>query len=134
MTKLSFADAVKKFGATTLVKIDRTRRASIIELFNLVINASPVDTGRLRGNWQTSINAPILTVTERLSKDGAMAKAEAMANLGSLMDVVYMMNNLPYVERIEYEDYSKQAPGGMVRKNVVRWSEIVEAKAKEYMK
>jgi hypothetical protein len=43
-----------------------------------------------------------------------------------------MTNNLPYVEPIEYEDHSAQAIGGMVRKNVPRWGEIVAAKAKGY--
>lgn len=131
--KLGFAAAVEKFGKETLVKVDRVRRASIVELFNLVILSTPVDTGRLRGNWQTSINAPILSDTERADKSGAIAQAEALANLGALVDVVFMTNNLPYAARIEYEDYSAQAPGGMVRKAVLRWEEIVEKKAKAYL-
>ena len=42
-----------------------------------------------------------LTVTTRDDPSGAAALAEAMANLGSLADVVWFTNNLPYAERIE---------------------------------
>lgn len=127
---MRFQDALKKWGAKALVRADKVRRASILELFSLVIDATPVDTGRLRGNWQTSINSPARSTTLRDDKAGTAAKAEALANLGSLVDVVFMTNNLPYAERIEYEDYSAQAPGGMVRKNTIRWPNIVAAKAK----
>lgn len=133
MTRRSFTLAIERWGADTLIKIDKVRRASILELFNLVIDGTPVDTGMLRGNWQTSVNAPTTGAIDREDKPGAAAKAEALANLGSLVDVVYMVNSLPYVERIEYEGYSAQAPEGMVRKNALRWQAIVEAKAKEYL-
>lgn len=128
----SFQAAVKAWGAKALVRVDEIRRASILELFSLVIEGTPVDTGLLRGNWQTSLNAPILTKTQRLDKAGAAAKAEALANLGGLVDIVFMVNSLPYAEKIEYEGYSAQAPVGMVRKNKIRWPEIVAAKAKGY--
>lgn len=47
---------------------------------------------------------------------------------------MFFTNNLPYAERIEYDGWSRfKAPQGMVRKNVVRWDDIVAAKAREYM-
>lgn len=133
MTRRSFTLAIERWGADTLIKIDKVRRASILELFQLVILATPVDTGMLRGNWQTSVNAPVVGGIDREDKGGSAAIAEALANLGSLVDVVYMVNSLPYVEKIEYEGHSAQAPEGMVRKNALRWQAIVEAKAKEYL-
>jgi hypothetical protein len=124
-----FEASLKKFGITSLDKVDRVRRASCLELFRLVIYATPVDTGRLRGNWQTTINSPAPGEASRQSADGAIA--EAVANLGSLVDVVWFTNNLPYAEAIEY-GHSKQAPEGMVRRHVAMWKRIVEAKAKAY--
>jgi hypothetical protein len=128
--KMSFSAAVAAFGKESLVKVDKVRRASALEVFSLVIDGSPVDTGLLRGNWQTAINSPRLSRIERLDPTGSTAKAEALANLGSMVDVVIMTNSLPYVERIEYEGYSAQAPDGMVRKAAAKWQRIVEAKAK----
>lgn len=127
----SFQAQLKGFGIKALEKVDQVRRASVLELFRLVIYATPVDTGRLRGNWQTTINSPATGERSTGSADSAMA--QAVANLGGLVDVVWFTNNLPYAERIEF-GYSKQAPEGMVRKHVAMWQRIVSAKAKAYGK
>ena len=127
-----FAAQVRGFGIKTMDRVDKVRRASVLELFKLVIYSTPVDTGRLRGNWQTTINTPKWGVIDRDDAGGAAALAEAMANLGSLVDVVWFTNNLPYAERIEYDGWSKQAPEGMVRRHLASWQRIVAAKAKAY--
>lgn len=124
-----FESQLRGFGIKALDKVDKVRRASVLELFKLVIMATPVDTGRLRGNWQTTINSPAGAATTRDDPSGAAALAEAMANLGSLADVVWFTNNLPYAERIEYEGWSRQAPEGMVRRHIAQWQRIVSAKA-----
>jgi hypothetical protein len=38
-------------------------------------------------------------------------------------DLYYLTNNLPYIERLEY-GWSKQAPGGMVRKNMQNFNRL----------
>lgn len=124
-----FESQLRGFGIHALDKVDKVRRASVLELFKLVIMATPVDTGRLRGNWQTTINSPAGAATTRDDPNGAAALAEAMANLGSLADVVWFTNNLPYAERIEYEGWSRQAPEGMVRRHIAQWQRIVSTKA-----
>jgi len=124
-----FESQLRGFGIHALDKVDQVRRASVLELFKLVIMATPVDTGRLRGNWQTTINSPAGAAITRDDPSGAAALAEAMANLGSLADVVWFTNNLPYAERIEYEGWSRQAPEGMVRRHLAQWQRIVSAKA-----
>ncbi len=128
----AFQAIVKKFGVDALDKVDKVRRASVLELFKLVILATPVDTGRLRGNWQTTINSPATGVRDKDDPTGGISVAEALANLGSLLDVVWMVNNLPYAERVEYDGWSKQAPEGMVRTHVAKWQRIVAAKAKAF--
>lgn len=125
-----FESQLRGFGIKVLDKVDKVRRASVLELFKLVIYATPVDSGRLRGNWQTTVNTPATAEIERTDGNGGLALAEAMANLGGLLDVVWFTNNLPYAERIEYDGWSRQAPEGMVRKHVAQWRRIVEAKAR----
>jgi len=119
------------FHAGAMEYVDKVRRASILELFRLVVMETPVDTGRLRGNWQTTINTPATSELDRLDPNGGIVLAEVLANMGGLLDVVYFSNNLPYAERIEYDGWSKhKAPGGMVRMHVAKWERIVEAKAR----
>lgn len=124
-----FESQLRGFGIKALDKVDKVRRASVLELFKLVIYATPVDTGRLRGNWQTTINTPAGSTREVMDPSGGASLAEVMANMGGLLDVVWFTNNLPYVERIEYDGWSRQAPEGMVRKHVAQWQRIVSAKA-----
>lgn len=126
-----FQDQLRGFGTKSLDKIDKVRRASVLELFKLVIYSTPVDSGRLRGNWQTTINSPARAERDRLDPGGSAALAEAVANLGSLVDVIWFVNNLPYAERIEYDGWSThKAPDGMVRKHLASWQRIVAAKAR----
>lgn len=129
----SFESQLRGFGLKTMGQVDKVRRASILELFTLVIYSTPVDTGRLRGNWQTTVNNPAVAVRDSVDPSGSAAMAEVMANLGSLIDAVWFVNNLPYAERIEYDGWSRyKAPEGMVRKNIIQWQKIVAAKAKAY--
>lgn len=131
---MSFEAQVRKFGKTTLDRIDKVRRASALELFRLIIEETPVDNGVLRNNWRTQVNSPNVSEKDSADPSGAQALAEAAANLGRLQDTVFFTNNLPYAERIEYDGWSRfKAPAGMVRKNVAKWDQIVAAKAREYM-
>lgn len=127
-----FSDQIAGFKAKSLAHLDRVRRASILELFSLVLDETPVDTGRLRGNWQVTLNTAAGGIVDRLDPGGNLTKSELLSNLGSLADVVFMTNNLPYVARIEFDAWSPQRPEGMIRKNAMRWREIVAAKAKGY--
>jgi hypothetical protein len=79
------------------------------------VQASPVDTGRFKGNWQVTYGVPAASVRDILDKSGAVSGAE-VAKVMSLPagGVVYLANNLPYAQRLEY-GWSKQAPAGMVR-------------------
>lgn len=129
---MTLAEDLKKYKIKTLQSLEAIRRASILELFSLVVDATPVDKGRLRGNWQTTVNSPNYAIIDRFDAGGGLTKAEILANLGALGDVVYMTNNLPYAARIEYEGYSAQAKPGMMRVNAARWQEIVKAKAEAY--
>lgn len=121
---MSFAGDLAKFKDNALKVTERTRRAIVIELFSSVILDTPVDTGRLRGNWQASIGTPARGTIEygELSITGAIDGVRR--NLGSGDVTNYLTNNLPYAERIEY-GYSNQAPEGMVRKNTIRMKAIV---------
>lgn len=128
---MSFSTEVAFFRGKSMATLDKVRRASILELFSMVIDRSPVDTGLFRGNWQTSVGNPVRSQTTRKDPSGDQAKAEVLANLGGLFDVVWMTNNLDYSEKLE-EGYSAQAPTGVLHASTVAWSRIVAAKARAY--
>ncbi len=127
-----FHSKLSAFELKAIARVDQVRRASIIELFSIIIDATPFDEGFLRGGWQTSLNTPSTQVLSRKDPTGAIAKGQILHNLGEVASVVWFTNTMPYAYRIEYDAWSAQARGGMVRPNLVKWPAIVAAKAKEF--
>lgn len=123
-----FAAAIRKFVGKTQARLDSTRRAVIIKLFNSVVEDTPVLTGRLRGNWICTIGNPGDGFSHNTDVTGEQIKAviQKMADQSTMKDIVFFRNNLPYAYRIEYEGWSKsKAPAGMVRRNVTRFQRLV---------
>ena len=128
---MSFASDVEAYTKRAGASLDETSRAIVLELFGSVIKDTPVDTGRARGNWQTTIGAPASGTVDRLGESEALADvAQQTASFGA-GKVIYLSNNLPYIYRLEYDGWSKQAPGGMLRKNVARIQSIVAKAARD---
>lgn len=102
-------------------------RTAAIDLFGGVIKDTPVDVGRARGAWTTQSGAEPAQSPDRIDPSGQMALAEMRANVpeGAGQEV-FMINNVPYILRLEY-GYSKKAPQGMVRRNLARVQRIVQA-------
>lgn len=101
-----------KLAETLGATLDETARAIKLKLFNGVIRDTRVDTGRLRGNWQTTTGSPAEIEIQRLDPSGTQAIAEAQATVkGDTID--YLANNLPYAKVYEEKD-------GMIARNVAR--------------
>lgn len=119
-----FSADIKAWGDKALKEFDELRRAVILELFSSVILDTPVDQGRLRGNWQiaSTILKGELSVTDPQGRE-TIIKVENHLKGEKLNseNVTYLTNNLPYAYRIEYDGWSHtKAPAGMVRKNFIR--------------
>lgn len=80
-----------------------------------VIPATPVDTGRARGNWQVSIGVAIRSEIERLDKTGAgtLNQGRSQISMRPPGQTIYISNNVPYIGRLN-EGYSAQAPAAFV--------------------
>lgn len=108
MATISIGDWARK----TNRNLDETVRGIKINLFNGVIMDTRVDTGRMRGNWQTSTGKFIPNSIGRLDKAGSQATQEVEQTVQA-STVDYLSNNLPYVAVWEERD-------GMVKKNMAR--------------
>lgn len=105
---------------------NKITRAATIDLFSGTIKDTPVDTGRARGNWVTSVDNPAQGEIDRDDKAGSAAIAEVVAKTpeGAGQET-FLSNSLPYIEKLEY-GHSQQAPSGMVRRNLARVQRIVQ--------
>jgi len=132
---MSFSGDIKKFT-------DKTERAALfvfrgtsLDIFSKIILRTPVDTGRLRLNWQANLNIPKQGELGGSDKSGgkAIGEASATASKARITDSIYLMNNLPYAEVIE-NGSSDQAPQGMVKVTVTEFQRIVNQKARQAKK
>ena len=122
---MSFATDIRRFAIRSGESVDRTVQAVTIALFNGIIRDTPVDTGRARGDWQTTVGTPASGQNGRndptkTGRDGGPAQAEVVANTPkSAGQLTYLTNSMPYIEQLE-EGSSQQAGDGMVRRNMDR--------------
>lgn len=115
-------DSVAEFELIALNQSENAIKAAIVGLCGDIISDTPVDTGRLKNNWFPSVDVASTETTEQTA-DTARARLETAVSQEYKLDkVFYFTNNLPYAYRIEFEGWSKKAPQGMVRRNIVRWN------------
>jgi hypothetical protein len=124
MREVSMKDLARVVGD----EVDQVIRNVKISLFNGVIRDTRVDTGRLRGNWQTTTGSEASGEVDVVNKipqgsDGGSAQDDVIKTVKP--DTVdYLTNNLPYSELWEQQD-------GMVSRNVARIDRIVREKARK---
>lgn len=121
-----FALDLNKWALKAKGAADKKVREACFELTRRVILNTPVDQGRLRANWQASINTPASGIVDSFDKTGDSAISKAGASIKNASgNVFWLSNNLPYAVVAEFglykegpktvNGFSKKAPAGMVR-------------------
>lgn len=139
----------QEFARKTLERADKLIRAVGIKTFSAVIKDTPVGDpdywknpkappgyvgGRLRGNWRCSLGAADLTTSGESdfpSLGDAINGVQTTSLKADRKSVLWLSNSLPYAHRIEYEGWSRQAPEGMVRRNVTRIQKIISGELRK---
>jgi hypothetical protein len=137
---MSFTADLSKWCKDTAPQfIDRVVRTSVVEIGNRVVLRSPVGDakywqsppppgyvgGRFRGNWQHGFNAipsGSLDVTDKTG-DATISGIKSGALSNPSAGITYIVNNLPYAQRIE-NGWSRQAPEGIVSLVELEFPEI----------
>lgn len=94
-----------------------------LEAVKRVVQKSPVDKGRFKGNWSLSVGQIDSATTERTDPSGGatISRAAGAVSAYSTIEgfpVIYVQNNLPYASRLE-DGWSSQAPAGVLGLTVV---------------
>jgi len=127
---MSFSSQISLFVKQGKNSPKKARDRTLIKLFGAIIEDSPVDTGRLRGNWQTNIGFANLSTKQRNAPAGQapLKRAREEINSAEFKDEIYFTNNLPYAEAIE-NGHGGRTPGVMVAKNVLRFGQLMTREA-----
>jgi len=130
---MTFSADVARFAVKSEKAVDQTVRAITFALFSEVVQRTPVDTGRLKGNWQVSQGSAATGTLTSTDKDGGTTTAKIAAGMGGWGSVTYLANNLPYAQRIEFDGWSHtKAPAGMVRVSFARINQIVASAVRKH--
>lgn len=140
----TFALDIRKFAEKAIENASTVTREAVGGIIAEVDRRSPVGDpsywknpappgykpGLFRGNWQLGMDAPPIMQIGRIDPSGAATTAENVASIPAKAfgHVYYLMNNVPYANRIE-NGWSRQAPAGVVGLTVLRWEEIVAGAA-----
>ena len=112
---MSFAADIKKATDRYKEGYNDAIRISLFKLTRSIVIMTPVDEGRARGNWFASLGG---FNNETYDNDSPQfTQIENITN-GAPGAVFYLVNNLPYIGRLEFEGHSDQAPAGMVRVSI----------------
>ncbi len=128
---MSFVSDIKRFVRRTDKRFDLVFQGTCLDLLSKIIKRTPVDTGRLAGNWSVGINNIPRDVIENTDTEKAVEYGMLRLSDAVIGDVAYIVNNLPYVHPIEYEGHSEQAPEGMVGITVAEYEKAVEERARK---
>ena len=128
MAVTDFTQQMRKIADRMGERLEYVARGVFLDLFTNIIYDTPVDTGRLRGNWQTSIGSP---TSNPVGRTGAAGPILEVFETIKGPDLYFFTNNLPYAERIEFDGWSHtKAPAGMVRINVDKTERLLNKKAR----
>lgn len=123
---------MRRLRGLTERKITKVYRIVVMETAKDIIMDTPVDEGRLRGNWQMGVNSQPSGQLEIFDKTGMVTIGHITAILAPVQHYQKLVfcNNLPYAIPIEYGHSRRKAPQGMVRRNTVNWDARVDRVAR----
>lgn len=106
----------KAIGDIVFNANDKARGVMFQALSNIQLG-TPVDSGRARNNWFLTTTSPSDKKTNSVSGNNITIDDLPPFFLNK---TIYYTNNLPYIERLEFQGWSKQAPSGWVRTEIIR--------------
>jgi len=129
----TFARRIRAIGDRVEKNVDATVRKTAILINQTVISATPVDTGRARGNWFASVGSPITGDSTETDKSGAGRISANNSKISGAKSgqTIFLSNNLPYIGKLN-DGSSAQAPANFVEQavqtatNFIRRSKVVK--------
>jgi hypothetical protein len=109
-------------------RVEDVAAETLIDTFTAIIDRTPVDEGRLQGEWQTTVQSPAT------GKTGNTTPTYAMTELVTTIDdpdLYFFSNNMVYAIPIEYGHSRVKAPKGMVRVSIAETKATLRHLARE---
>ena len=100
-------EILDEFKDISLEETNKAIRKSVISVWGQIIDLTPVDEGRARSNW--FMGPAIRSTTKDSTSDKGRSYVVARSrNINFLEQTMYLYNNLPYINMLEYGGYSTE--------------------------
>lgn len=122
---MTFARDIRRWADRAKRGFHEVATEALINLSATIIIKTPVDTGLAANNWQPTTMSPAtgtVIIGDRASQLTDVQNSVAV----SIGSVYYLVNNLPYIRRLEYESWSDKAPRGMVRVSIEEFEIFID--------
>src|SRR3990172_4458861 len=107
---------LSKTAKGILIKTKNDMGTVALEIGKAVVQATPVDTGRARANWQPSLNFPSSSPIDAFDPSGTSTplKIAAVAKRMTVDNSFHLTNRVPYIGLLD-RGHSSQAPPGFIK-------------------
>lgn len=109
-----------------LEALEKTVADAATETYAEIVDRTPVKSGDLHRAWEIDYGQGYVKLA---ASYGSKLMGLDMAQNYTLGNDIWVRNQLPYAERIEY-GYSRQAPAGMVRISIKQYQHFLNKAAK----
>jgi hypothetical protein len=142
-----FIEQFEENAKIALKAAENATKHSVADLYKLLYDTSVVGNpalwktpappgytpGTLKKGWRISFSgyrndSGQFTSSESITQSHGMS----LSINGGGTKTAYIWNTTPYLERIEYQGWSKQAPNGFVRIAVMQFTSIVDGNAAKF--
>lgn len=136
LSNAQFVADISAFVDKAGVSIDTVCRKIALDVFRRVVMRTPVDTGRARGAWQTTVGSAASGTPSAQRREAAALRELSSTALAwdPAKASIFLSNNLPYIGVLENGRVgsrgSAQAPSGMVKVTLSEYPNIVDANAR----
>lgn len=129
---MGFAADLAKLCERAGDKAELVVRKVALDMGGQLIDRSPVDTGRFKNNWVTSMGSMSTATGGNADPSAGTARTLLKTQVDGWKpgQTIFITNSLPYAMRLEH-GYSKQAPAGMVKLTVQNYAQAVAKAARE---
>lgn len=129
---MGFATDLAKLCERAGDKAELVVRKVALDMGGQLIDRSPVDTGRFKNNWVTSMGSMSTATGGNADPSAGTARTLLKTQVDGWKpgQTIFITNSLPYAMRLEH-GHSKQAPAGMVKLTVQNYAQAVAKAARE---
>jgi len=129
----NFDVTIRAFCGKSKARVKKIQQLIAQKMLNEIVDLTPVDTGRAKGNWNVNESTPDESyVWDKMEPSGSATKAAGAAKISQMSGKsIYITNGIPYMEFLEDGWSRTQAPAGITKVALAMRDDIIDEALRE---